>query len=365
MAISVINDLVNTCVLCESSDIQPLDTRSEIAQNRTAAFEFVFEDCLCRSCGFVFSRTRPRNHYLEQYYRDYFLSMSTIPESEAQARAALISRYIAPGSSILEIGGGHGTFQKFLIDRGYEVENYDLSTGQITQERYDAVCHYYVMEHVTDPKRWLADQVSKIRKGGHLILEVPNFFRHPTESLNNEHLNHFRPLDIESIFQSVGLRCEALFDESAGRYFGQIGVGKKENSGKNTLKNGECISGIVQRYNQLKQHEDRLQSEVMSFIYPLGGNNTIHPKVGLWPANQMTLKIIKIFRRLGICPSTIIDIDPEKQGIWWAGICPVEAPSENAVADLDVFVTLSPRHGQKIKESLAALGFNEDRIIAL
>ncbi len=102
---------------------------------------------------------------------------------------------LAENSSLLEVGcssgfmlfhfaeAGHactgiepsGVFSKFVKDRGLAVYG---SLNQLQDAapdaRFDAILHFFVLEHVADPVAFLDAQFALLKPGGKIIFEIPN-----------------------------------------------------------------------------------------------------------------------------------------------------------------------------------------------
>lgn len=104
-------------------------------------------------------------------------------------------RYLSRGSTVLEVGSGSGTFLKVARSHGLQIAGVELNPSAAQQsramgfrvmeedlrslavhesERYDAVCAFQVLEHVTDPVSFLADMLQLVRIGGVVVFAVPN-----------------------------------------------------------------------------------------------------------------------------------------------------------------------------------------------
>lgn len=105
------------------------------------------------------------------------------------------SRFIEPGQIILEIGCAKGTFLEALRTRGItsvglEFNEKAINTVQSKQleihrhtiqehaarysQRYDAVCAFQVLEHISDVKTFIEASLASLKPNGVLILSVPN-----------------------------------------------------------------------------------------------------------------------------------------------------------------------------------------------
>jgi SAM-dependent methyltransferase len=116
-------------------------------------------------------------------------------ESTRQRRMKYLDSYLNKGSSILEVGcssgfmlfpfvkAGYvctgiepsGVFSEFVKSRGLAV--YD-SLSQLQKSapnvQFDAILHFFVLEHIADPLVFLEAQFALLKPGGKIIFEVPN-----------------------------------------------------------------------------------------------------------------------------------------------------------------------------------------------
>lgn len=102
-------------------------------------------------------------------------------------------RHVSPAAIVLEVGCGSGAFQKHLPQsltyRGLEFNTgavkiaraagLDVEMRAIEDEardqagRYDVVCHFQVLEHVSDPRAFMRSCAQALKPGGTLIVAVP------------------------------------------------------------------------------------------------------------------------------------------------------------------------------------------------
>ncbi|OFY96407.1 MAG: hypothetical protein A3K10_16440 [Bacteroidetes bacterium RIFCSPLOWO2_12_FULL_31_6] len=102
---------------------------------------------------------------------------------------------ISKNSKVLEVGSGPGFFLrklkdnsinytglelnreaiKIASDKGIEVINEMVQAhAKNTHEKYDVVCSFQVLEHISEPLEFLISSVDCLKKGGSLIIAVPN-----------------------------------------------------------------------------------------------------------------------------------------------------------------------------------------------
>ena len=99
-----------------------------------------------------------------------------------------VSNFIV-GNKILDFGSGFGLFCKFLKDKGYKIDAYEINKEAKQQtiekgidtfssldeivKKYNTITSMNVLEHVENDESLLIDINSILEPGGHLILFLP------------------------------------------------------------------------------------------------------------------------------------------------------------------------------------------------
>ncbi len=104
-------------------------------------------------------------------------------------------KYFDRGSKVLEIGAAQGSFLAVLREKQILGVGLELNQNAILEaekkgltmfnesmsvhankykEEYDAICSFQVMEHISDIQSFVNDQLKGLKKGGYLIVSVPN-----------------------------------------------------------------------------------------------------------------------------------------------------------------------------------------------
>jgi 2-polyprenyl-3-methyl-5-hydroxy-6-metoxy-1,4-benzoquinol methylase len=164
---------------------------------------------------------------IDWYYQDYK------PEYD------FAKLHVADGNSILEVGCGKGAFRKFLQKeihyRGLEfneaavekarAEGLNVMAVPLSREAasragsYDVVCHFQVLEHVTEPRDFLYDCVKALRPGGKLIVAVPSddSFLSIAENcwlnMPPHHLTRWTDQALKSALEIAGLQIQEIWHE--------------------------------------------------------------------------------------------------------------------------------------------------------
>jgi len=111
-------------------------------------------------------------------------------ESQFKRRWNYLKDHLPETGSILEMGCSSGFMLFPLKNRGYEcfgiepsgcfseyVKGRGISLFEDiaqTNQQFDVVMHYFVLEHVRDPVEFLISNLKVLKPGGRLIIEIPN-----------------------------------------------------------------------------------------------------------------------------------------------------------------------------------------------
>jgi SAM-dependent methyltransferase len=199
----------------------------------------------CRRCGFVYVNPRPTAAQLVKLYRDYYPEGADVPDRWAHEMGAIFAEcrdwlcaWRAVGA-VLDIGCSYGHLLQSMEERGWSTVGIEpspdaaryarehtrgqilettLETVDLPAATFDAVVSLYVLEHVRDPRGFLAKVADVLRPGGVAILRVPH--SEPLFGLNRllrrpligapMHLNDFSPTTLHRLATDVGFeRVEA------------------------------------------------------------------------------------------------------------------------------------------------------------
>ncbi len=233
------------CVLCDRSrgrTLYEVESAAEAFKNRK------FEIVRCHDCGLVSTQPRLseeglRDCYPEAYYSKDRLRLKSFLEDDVPwlRRADRLEKY-SRGGSILDIGCGSGGFlgsldvrrwQKYGVEispvpaesarRRFNIHVFvgDLQEANFLDDQFDVITLWHVLEHLPNAFEVLKEIKRILKKGGVLLMAVPNF-----ESLERKltkdkwyhfdiprHLFHFSP-------ETIGkMLCKADFKILKVRHF--------------------------------------------------------------------------------------------------------------------------------------------------
>jgi len=171
-------------------------------------------------------------HYSKEYFAIYLKTEAIHLKNRFGKRIKEIKKIKFPGV-LLDVGCGVGSFLRLARDKGYEasgvelsyyaaeyarnnfglnVFNGELKDANLAPETFDIITLWHVLEHVTDPKKFLIEVNKLLKKDGLLVVEVPNIGSIAAKiSLMNwelmapkEHLFYFYPHTISRLLKETG-----------------------------------------------------------------------------------------------------------------------------------------------------------------
>lgn len=188
------------------------------------------------------SREELRGFYPEQYYGEPGTKFQPLVEYlvrvVGERHISFLTRLLAPGARVLDLGCGRGVILGPLADRGFEVHGVEISAeaargadpratirvaSSLSEAGYetaffDEVVIWHVLEHVDDPRGTLEEVARILRPGGRLIVAVPNFSSAQARWTGAawfhldlpRHLYHFPLAALEELLRSAGFSIESV-----------------------------------------------------------------------------------------------------------------------------------------------------------
>ncbi len=178
----------------------------------------------CGNCGFGFRVSRPSDAELADLYRELD---PAVYERESAGRLRTAQRHLklvthfVPRGRVLDVGCASGMFLDLMADRGFEVVGVEpskvlyekaksrlqgrgtilgcaLQNAELAGTYFDLLTLWDVLEHVTEPLRFLGLCASLVRPGGYVVANVPDLETWQARLLGKrwplllaEHLNYF------------------------------------------------------------------------------------------------------------------------------------------------------------------------------
>ena len=222
---------------------------------RCDSFGFPINTVQCVGCGLVYSNPRPSTAFLTDFYRRkyrrFYEGIGKITDSYVGSRnhhelaARRMERYRKYlGQRILEVGSGTGCFLNAVRNEfpdttviGLEPDPYGAEYARkrfgaiveqkfladyVTEEAFDVVTSFHVIEHIADLSDFLNSVRSILSPDGFVIIETPNVAGSWSGigMFHVAHLQTFSPSTISNLLQGNSfevVECGALesaFDRS-------------------------------------------------------------------------------------------------------------------------------------------------------
>ena len=372
------------CDLCGEPRLEILGERSHLVRGRTSDFHMAFKDAACPSCGFVCAAERPDEAFLMAYYRDAHIGhRGGELHFDAPARTAMVARHVPQGGRVIEIGANDGAFTNLLCEAGFDAFGFDPveadeaagvakgymadGSGAPAPGEADAVAAYFVVEHVTDPRAWLAELMRLVKPGGVVILEAPNYETHPEDSLNVEHLLHFTPESLTRLALLTGL--EPIETGAGTVAYGQSLVARKSGAARAqtpsssaspdaTLDRADGAAALGRAraaYETARDaREARAEAARRAANLALDSAGKDAGAVFLWGANEYAERAAPLLAQ-HFARVQVLDKSPSKVGGAFPGLTePVAHPDSVAGVAGAVFLVCSPNWNAQIAAEIRA-----------
>lgn len=204
------------------------------------AADFVFHKTFrlvrCVDCGLVTVDPVPGDDEFAAYYADNFYGQPSSTSGAALRffygrREAIVRRHQKNLRTILDVGCGDGGFLAHMATAGVDVTGFEPSAAGAARARlrigsgsrvhdkledvagtFDVVTAWHVLEHVAEPRPFLARLRALVAPGGVLVLAVPNFASFEARVSGDawfhldvpRHLHHFSPRSLRSLVERGG-----------------------------------------------------------------------------------------------------------------------------------------------------------------
>ena len=231
------------CLLCGSPQSAPLFHGSDRLYHTTTR---LFDVVRCAKCGLLRLDPQPSPEELRRYYPDSYWfapDSSTAGRMEEAWRRLVLRDHVqfvtgalrdSPAHGpLLDVGCGGGLFLGMMRARGFRVVGLDFSReaaamawsrqqvpaavgefaiAPLRPGSFAGITMFHVMEHLYDPRAYLAAARELLAPEGRLVVQVPNAASWQCKLLGSawngmdvpRHLFDFRDSDLEKLLASSG-----------------------------------------------------------------------------------------------------------------------------------------------------------------
>jgi 2-polyprenyl-3-methyl-5-hydroxy-6-metoxy-1,4-benzoquinol methylase len=220
----------------------PLCGGSEVVQFLNAPDRFhlrqeMYRLLRCSSCSCVWQDSPPKHdemaiHYDGDYHKAIVAAGETSPASRWQRHRDLISRY-KQGGAILDIGCSSGAFLGTMKGPSWKLYGIDMETSTAEKARaatgaevfvgdavdapfptgsFDVITAFDLLEHVYQPREFLAKVLEWLKPGGIFCTMLPNIDSWESRIFGSywyglelpRHLFHFSPKSLRQVMITLG-----------------------------------------------------------------------------------------------------------------------------------------------------------------
>ncbi|MBI4677664.1 MAG: methyltransferase domain-containing protein [Elusimicrobia bacterium] len=209
------------CPVCAGRGFEPCRTLPNLDPNVDAEVPEIAVS-VCRGCGLICQNPCVPRARMERLYARLEDKVTagrseSVTEAEGLGRLEAVLRLHPPPARLLEAGCSDGAFLRLAEDAGYRVVGVEPSRASCAKARslhpgldvrcgffddfkdeagFDVVCHFFVLEHVYDPKGFLTRTRGLLRAGGAALFELPDVESYARLPFANsyftyQHLWHF------------------------------------------------------------------------------------------------------------------------------------------------------------------------------
>jgi SAM-dependent methyltransferase len=375
------HELISTeprnCDICNSKDLETLFKYNKTVKTQNHLFSFEVNNTICKSCGFIFVSPVYKEKSLNKYYSDTFPRFNGQNEDfDAEKRIAVIDKFKSRATQILEIGANQkGIFFSKLNDKFRKVytvepgssEGHNFKSISEIKETFDLIIHYFVLEHIPNPKDWLSKIVYLLNTDGVLIFEVPTIdlyssFFEPLALY--EHTNHFSCRKLEELCALVGLRLLYCSQNECSRPFGHVFVFCKNpeaQNGQMEIKDEyqSNKSYFLRGLEKYAEYEDVL-ANTADFV-----NRNPSKKGIIWCANLNSFNLFEKLKKNNLLH--VIDSDPLKSNFFEQLDILVKTPECATVEinEAEYVIICSKIHERDILNAFRKIRNNEDKFKTL
>lgn len=316
------------CDFCGSKDLESLYEYSHNAITKNNSYLFNINNVICYKCGFVFVSPVYENNTLLNYYADSWSRFDGQRlDYDLNKRLEVIHRFKESSHvNFIEIGANKkGVFLDLMgnifpsvstVEPGSSTGHNFKDISEIPDAEFDFLTHYFVLEHIPNPKAFMDDVWRIMKSDGIMICEVPTLDRYHInfEPLAlHEHTNHFSINKMIDLGEMTGFEILFSDQQSCSRPFGNVFVFKKKAQKNSNYR-------VTPEYQENKEEFSK----------------------GLMKLNEFneSLRSIKEF----------IDHNPQKQGVIWCA----NLNSHRLIQNLDSFKNISIVDSDVMKQNYFA-----------
>jgi 2-polyprenyl-3-methyl-5-hydroxy-6-metoxy-1,4-benzoquinol methylase len=194
-------------------------------------------DIVVCNCGLYFVNPQPTHKYVKEFYNKsyyYDIKKNKVKQKKREIYLHVIVKKIiqklSDKGSILDIGCGDGSLLSQVDQKKYQISGTEYSDIEIARalevtkniykteyleydarDKYNFIIMTEVLEHTKEPLKYLKKIHADLKKGGHIIITVPNnnwilMKGYKNNLITNLHLFYFNQKTLKAMLQKAGFK---------------------------------------------------------------------------------------------------------------------------------------------------------------
>lgn len=351
---------------------RPAATREDALAAARADIELV----LCGTCSHIYNTAfdADRLRYDAGYENALHFS-ATFGRYARLLAEELVRRFDLRGKRIVDIGCGDGAFLRLLCELGGnrgtgfdpaapptegDVELIAAPYSAVRAvEPVDFVCCRHVLEHLPNPRRFLAELAPLLQpRLSSYYFEVPNGLKTFRDGfvwdVLYEHCSYFTPGSLRELFRRAQLDVGALHTALDGQFLTLYGTTAiSPSAGDAVLEPGDLREG-ARRFAQ------RRAGEIERWRARLGELARAGKTVAVWGAGTKGVMFVDAIGAEGTV-AAIVDVNVRKHGTWIPG-CGLQVSPPAALPHMrpHTVVVMNPIYVTEVRNALRDLGLRPE-----
>lgn len=280
---------ITSCPICGNKEFKPHLTCGDYSISKET-----FNILQCLKCTFTLTSPRPDTEEIGKYYQsDIYIShhankggiipwiYRTIRDIQFVNKTNIIKKHTAGKISILDIGCGTGTFLDYCKKLNWcgvgvepdqdaresskekDITVYDLAFLNNSDEKYNVITMWHVLEHVHDLDGRMKQLSRLIKDNGIVIIAVPNYKAYDSNIYKSfwaaydlpRHLSHFSIDTISTLFHNNEFKLVEIIPMKYDSYY--VSIKSEEYIGTNKIIGfiKGAINGLISNIKARKNNE--------------------------------------------------------------------------------------------------------------
>ena len=223
------------CLICNGSQITHFMTAPDRFHWRPEEYRLM----RCSTCSHVWLANPPKPeqmgiHYSQEYHRAIMASGEQAAESRWGRQCDVVARH-KKGGSILDIGCSSGAFLGMMKSKSWKLYGIDMEASTAAKakaatgaevfvgealdapfpaESFDVITGFDLLEHVYQPRQFLAKVLEWLKPGGIFYAGLPNIDSWEARAFGTywyglelpRHISHFSPASLRHALNSLGFQ---------------------------------------------------------------------------------------------------------------------------------------------------------------